>query len=52
LTWDEVGFSLDPGAFTIFTVPERVERHGDPMATMLEQRPDVAGAVGELGKLL
>jgi bifunctional non-homologous end joining protein LigD len=52
LTWDEVGFSLDPSAFTIFTVPERVERHGDPMATMLEQRPDVARAVGELGKLL
>jgi DNA primase len=52
LTWDEVGFNLDPGAFTMFTVPERVERYGDPMAEMLDQKPDVAAAVNALGKLL
>jgi bifunctional non-homologous end joining protein LigD len=52
LLWDEVGFGLDPGAFTIFTVPARVERHGDPMADMLAQEPEIAAAVQALGKLL
>jgi bifunctional non-homologous end joining protein LigD len=52
LSWDEVSFSLDPSIFTMFTVPERVQQHGDPMAGLLEQKPDVARAVQELGKLL
>lgn len=52
LTWDEVGYNLDPSAFTMFTVPERIERSGDPMADLLDQRPDVAAAVDALGKLL
>jgi bifunctional non-homologous end joining protein LigD len=52
ISWDEVSFSLDPAWFTMFTVPERVQRHGDPMASLLEQRPDVARAVQALGKLL
>lgn len=52
ITWDEVGFNLDPSRFTMFTVPERVAQYGDPMAAMLEQKPDVARAVAELGKLL
>jgi bifunctional non-homologous end joining protein LigD len=52
LHWDEVGFGLDPSVFTIFTVPERVAQHGDPMAGMLEQKPDIASAIQALGKLL
>jgi bifunctional non-homologous end joining protein LigD len=52
LSWDEVGFNLDPAVFTIFTVPERVEQRGDPMAGMLAQRPNVASVVEALGKLV
>jgi bifunctional non-homologous end joining protein LigD len=52
LTWDEVSFNLDPGRFTMFTVPERVAAHSDPMADMLEQRPDVAAAIAALEPLL
>jgi bifunctional non-homologous end joining protein LigD len=52
LTWDEVSFNLDPGAFTMFTVPERVRASKDPMAGMLEQRPDVAAAIAALEPLL
>ena len=52
LTWDEVSFSLDPAVFTMFTVPERVLAHGDPLADMLAQKADVARAVERLGKLL
>jgi bifunctional non-homologous end joining protein LigD len=50
LTWDEVGFALDPARFTIFTVPERVAKFGDPMADFLEQRPDLPGAVRALSE--
>jgi bifunctional non-homologous end joining protein LigD len=52
LTWDEVSFSLDPAVFSMFTVPERVREHGDPMASLLAQRVDVMHAVAALGKLL
>jgi bifunctional non-homologous end joining protein LigD len=52
ITWDEVSFNLDPGAFTMFTVPERIARLGDPMADLLAQTPDIASAVAALGRLL
>ena len=52
LSWDEVSFNLDQSIFTTFTVPERIARHGDPMADLLEQRPDVLRAAEKLGKLL
>jgi bifunctional non-homologous end joining protein LigD len=52
LHWDEVGFGLDPSAFTMFTVPERVRAHTDPMAAMLDDAPDIEAAVGVLGTLL
>jgi bifunctional non-homologous end joining protein LigD len=52
LSWDEVSFNLDPSIFTMFTVPERIARYGDPMAELLEQRPDVLRAAEALGKLL
>src|SRR5450432_2389541 len=44
LAWEEVA-DCDPAAFTIFTVPKRVARIGDPHARMDE-------AVGSLEKLL
>ena len=52
LHWDEVGYGLDPSRFTMFTVPERVEQHGDPMADMLDERPDILAAVNALAKLM
>ena len=52
LTWDEVGFNLDPARFTMFSVPERVAAHGDPMADMLTHEVDVARAVDALAKLM
>jgi bifunctional non-homologous end joining protein LigD len=52
LSWSEVKEGLDPSVFTIRTAPARFRDQGDPMATMFEARPDVAGAVERLGKML
>lgn len=52
LLWDEVHLALDPSRFTMFTVPERVARLGDPMAGMLQSKPDIARAVSVLGRKL
>ncbi len=52
LTWEEVSYALDPRKFTVFTVPGRVAERGDPLAGILDERPDVAGAIEKLGALL
>jgi bifunctional non-homologous end joining protein LigD len=52
LTWDEVGFALDPARFHILSVPDRVARIGDPMADFLDQRPDIGAAVRALSERL
>lgn len=52
LTWDEVTPELDPGAFTIRTVPERLAERGDPMAPLLRDRPDMAEVLERLGALV
>ena len=51
LSWDEVNFELDPSRYTIQSVPERVEKLGDPMAPLLDARPDVQSAVTRLESL-
>jgi bifunctional non-homologous end joining protein LigD len=48
LRWNELTAGLDPGAFTIRTVPTRIAEVGDPMAALLSSRPDVPGAVHRL----
>ncbi|MET0287198.1 MAG: DNA ligase D [Polyangiales bacterium] len=52
LTWDEVGFALDPARFTIVTVPERIGTLGDPMAGLLAARPNLAQAIDRLAAML
>ena len=48
ISWDEVTPELDPAAFTIKTVPDRVARSGDPMRTMLDARPDMERVMANL----
>src|SRR5262249_32523972 len=52
LEWDEINFALDPRRFSITTVPDRLARFTDPMAQLLEVRPDIPDAVAKLGTLL
>jgi bifunctional non-homologous end joining protein LigD len=53
LTWDEVNSSLDPRAFTIKTAVERMEGLGrDPVAAVLEQKPDLGVVLGKLSQLM
>jgi bifunctional non-homologous end joining protein LigD len=52
LEWDEVGATLSPTRWSMLSVPDRVEERGDPMRTMLDQRPDVALAVERLERLV
>jgi bifunctional non-homologous end joining protein LigD len=52
LEWDEVGATLSPTRWSMLSVPARIEEMGDPMRTMLSQRPDVAAAVKRLESLV
>jgi bifunctional non-homologous end joining protein LigD len=52
LLWDEVDASLDPRNYTIRNAIERMERLGhDPVARVLEDRPDLAGILDRLMKV-
>lgn len=48
LQWDEVHAALDPRQFDMSTVPIRLAERGDPMADMLDARPDVMTAIQRL----
>jgi bifunctional non-homologous end joining protein LigD len=52
LAWDEVDHRLDPRAFTMKTVPERIAKLGDPMRGLLTAKPDVSRAVARLSDLV
>ncbi|HVE83539.1 MAG TPA: DNA primase small subunit domain-containing protein, partial [Myxococcales bacterium] len=52
LRWEEVGPGLQPADFTIKTVPPRLRERGDPLAPVLELKPDLRQALDALeGKL-
>ncbi|HEY8206946.1 MAG TPA: DNA ligase D [Myxococcaceae bacterium] len=48
LSWDEVVPPLRPTAFTIRNVIPRLRERGDPMAPVLELKPDLRAALGAL----
>jgi bifunctional non-homologous end joining protein LigD len=52
LRWDEVGPSLTPARFDLFTVPARVQACEDPMAGLLTARPRLASAMKRLQRLV
>jgi bifunctional non-homologous end joining protein LigD len=52
LHWDEVGQALAPSRFDLSTVPARVAELGDPMASMLDEAPDIDEAVSRLEPLI
>jgi DNA primase len=45
LRWDELSRVYPPN-FTVLSAAERVERHGDPWAGILDAKADLAAALG------
>jgi bifunctional non-homologous end joining protein LigD len=48
LDWAEVDAMLSPTRWSMLSVPDRIEERGDPMLHLLDERPDVVGAVTRL----
>jgi bifunctional non-homologous end joining protein LigD len=51
LDWDEVNDGLNPGQFTILTVPDRISGGSDPWAGMARRRSGLARAQQRLRRL-
>jgi bifunctional non-homologous end joining protein LigD len=51
LAWDEVDAQLDPRAFDMGSVPERVRARGDLLHGLLDATPDIARAVERIARL-
>ncbi|MCB9899639.1 MAG: DNA ligase [Planctomycetes bacterium] len=52
LMWDELEGELHPSMFTIRTVPERLQRHGDLFRGALADRQDLVPAIEALDRYL
>ena len=53
LVWDEVNESLDARTFTIANAIPRMEKMGtDPVAPVLESKPDLAQVLEQLAGLM
>lgn len=52
LVWEEVTEALEPSAFTLKTIPDRVARVGDSARGVLDDTPDVAAAARALEALV
>ena len=50
LKWSEVRRGLDPGKFTIKTMPKRIDRFGDLWRSLLGEGIDGADCLGRLEK--
>jgi bifunctional non-homologous end joining protein LigD len=48
LQWKQVTARLDPGRFTIKTLPAHVEKTGDPLAPVLTDSIDMAAAIAHI----
>jgi len=52
LRWKEVTARLDPGRFTIKTIPQRFEKMTDPVAPVLTDSSDMTGVIRRLEEQL
>jgi bifunctional non-homologous end joining protein LigD len=52
LHWDEVHLALDPRQFTMFNVIARAAHEGDPMAGLLDERPNIASVLAKIERKL
>jgi DNA primase len=52
LSWDEIGHGLAPARHTIYSVRERIAAQGDPMRTLLDEKPDLIRATQRVGAML
>jgi bifunctional non-homologous end joining protein LigD len=52
LRWSEVTAKLDVRKFTIKTVPARLAKHGDPLAAVVDERPDLLAALTALHRIM
>jgi bifunctional non-homologous end joining protein LigD len=52
LDWSEINATLTPTRWSMLSVPARVAEGGDPMRSMLEEKPDIARAAAKIEALI